>query len=147
MQNSRGFTLIELVVVITIIVILSSIILFTVNQYINKGKDSNVKGNLVVLVASGEVYYNGPGGNSYRAQDGNDFCSSTIVERAFSQISSDASPLCNVNFEGDKWVACAKLFADNSKSYCVDSRGVKEEMDADQCTGVSSVMAVEYKCP
>ncbi len=131
MQKNIGFTLIELVVVITVIVILSAIILFTVSQYINKGKDSNIKGNLAVLVASGEVYYNGPGDNSYGDPNGVSFCSSNVVINAFNQIPSDASPVCVVQdpLAGKAWVACAKLFTDSTKAYCVDSRGVKEEMD------------------
>ena len=146
MGKNRGFTLIELVVVIAVIVILSAIILFTVNQYINKGKDSNIKGNLVVLVASGEVYYNGPGGNSYRASVDSDFCDSSVVINAFSRIPSNASPECEVNSSGDRWVACAQLFTDTSKAYCVDSRGVKEEIDSSVCNQVSIAALDPMQC-
>ena len=147
MRKNIGFTLIELVVVIAVIVILSAIILFTINQYINKGKDSNIKGNLAVLVASGEVYYNGSGDNSYRASDTEDFCDSNVVQNARSQIPLNSSFLCKVNFSGDAWAACAKLFTDASKAYCVDSRGLKKEISESDCSEGSVMMISEYKCP
>ena len=46
MQKSKGFTIIELLVVIAIIAVLAAIVLVNVTQYINKGKDAAIKGNL-----------------------------------------------------------------------------------------------------
>ena len=57
-MKNKGFTLIELIIVIVIIAILSAVILFSITQYINKGKDSNISANLAVLIPAGEVYYN-----------------------------------------------------------------------------------------
>src|ERR1035437_2578538 len=57
-MKNKGFTIIELVVVVAIIVVLSGVVLFSVTQYLNKGKDSNVSGNLAVLIPAGEAYYN-----------------------------------------------------------------------------------------
>ena len=124
-----GFTLIESVVVIGIISILSAVILFSITQYINKGKDANVQGNLAILVPAGEVFYNA-NGSSY---DG--FCSSSVVLNAVNQISKPQSPdcstgiCCSVKSTNDAWAACAQKFTDNTKAYCVDSRGVKKEAD------------------
>ena len=47
-----GFTLIELLVSIAVIATLAAIILFNIVQYINKGKDASIKGNLVILLIS-----------------------------------------------------------------------------------------------
>jgi prepilin-type N-terminal cleavage/methylation domain-containing protein len=133
MQKKSGFTLVEVMVVVTILVILSSVVLFTVSYYINKSKDSNIKGNLAILIAAGEVYYTGPGRNSYGIPNEENFCSSNVVVNAFSQIPPSSYPLCNVNSFGDKWAACAQLFTDKDKTFCVDSRGVKEDMDEGYC--------------
>jgi len=140
--SQTGFTLVEVVVVIVIIIILFSVVLFIVDQYANRSKDSNVKGNLAILIPSGEAYYTGPGNNSYGEEGGygeegvNNFCNSSVVKNAFLQIPSESDPLCEVNEFGDEWAACAKLFVlkdPNRKAFCVDSRGVKEEMDVSLC--------------
>ena len=44
MNKNKGFTLIELMIVIAIIAILSGIIMFAASLYINKAKDSIIKG-------------------------------------------------------------------------------------------------------
>ena len=147
---NKGFTLIESIVVITIIVVLSSVILFTVNQYIAKGKDASVKGNLVILVAAGETFFNGPGNDSYEG-----FCSSNVVLKAVEQISKPATELdcssgatpglcCYVEtLTGtyNSWAACAQLFTNNLWAYCIDSRGVKQEICNSSCTPTIN------KCP
>lgn len=119
-----GFTLIELLVVIGIIGILSSIILFSVTQYINKGKDASVAGNLAVLVPAGEVYYDN-NSSSYT-----DFCNSSVVQNSFSQITSD-NKHCLAS--SNAWSACARLFVNDLKAYCVDSRGIKKEINNPAC--------------
>jgi prepilin-type N-terminal cleavage/methylation domain-containing protein len=132
MHKSLGFTLVELMVVTTLIVILSSITLFTVSYYINRSKDSNIKGNLVILIPAGEVYYTGPGRNSYGTEEEN-FCDSNVVVNAFFQIPPLSYHFCKVDGGGEKWAACAHLFVDKEKAFCVDSRGVKEDIDEDDC--------------
>lgn len=146
----NGFTLIELLVVIAILGILSSVILFSVAQYIGKSKDANVVGNLAVLVSAGEVYYNSHS-NNYE-----DFCGSSVLENAISDMpssggdcynalgtqgdSSNKAGICCYDSE-DAWAACAPKFFDNTKAYCVDNRGVKKEISVDNC--VSGLT----KCP
>lgn len=134
----QGFTLIELVVVIAIIAVLSGIILFSINVYVNKGKDSNIAGNLAVLVPAGEVWYNM--NSSYSG-----FCSSAVAANAISQMPENpdgacydeednkAGLCCAVSGTYDSWAACANLFSDTESAYCVDSRGVKKEIPASSC--------------
>ena len=141
-KSGAGFTLIELAVVIAIIAILYGIILFSVTQYMNKSKDSNISANLAVLIPAGEVFYNG-NNNSYQ-----NFCSSNVVSNVKAQMPVNPSSNCynsSTNPKGvccyvpstnyyQAWAACAREFADSSKAYCVDSRGIKKEILNSSCT-------------
>jgi len=130
--SKKAFTIVELLVVIGIIATLSSIILFSISQYISKGKDASIKSNLVVLVPSGEVYYNNK--NSYLdILNGTDFCD-YVVDSAFSQLPTTQSKYCGVNITGTAWAACVQEFTNTEKAYCVDSKGNRGEIDNSLCT-------------
>jgi len=165
---SKGFTLIELVVVISIIAVLSGIVMFSVTQYINNGKDSNISANLSILIPAGETFYNIENGQN---QDGyNGFCDidkDSIIKNALAQMPDQVSGTnapcygdtmpgsgnvslgnpkgvcCNVAGLGQgyqSWAACAREFSKASTYYCVDSRAVREEMT---CACTSSLT----QCP
>ncbi len=121
-MKEKGFTLIELLVVISIISILSAVVLFGVTEYINRGKDAAVQGNLVVLVTAGEVWYDS-NNSSYLG-----FCGAMAVENAESSIPSTV--LCCKDSE-NAWAAWAQEFTNSSKVFCVDSTGIKKEITAD----------------
>jgi prepilin-type N-terminal cleavage/methylation domain-containing protein len=148
MFKNNGFTLIELLVTVTIVAVLSAIILFTITQYISRSKDANVKGNLATLVPAGEVWYNNNGSYGYQ-----DFCTSNVILNASNNISKPKSGAdcttgicCYVKSDNNAWAACAQLFADNTKAYCVDSRGVKEDnMSNNACANL--VANQTYQCP
>jgi len=111
--------------------ILSTIVLFSVSQYVNKSKDANIIGNLAILVSSGEVYYNGQ--KTYES-----FCSSNVVTNAISEIPKPSvSPDCSTGLccedTADEWAACAQLFSNSYTAYCVDSRGVKRQICNSSC--------------
>ena len=146
MQKSYGFTLAEMVVVVALIVILSTTILFTTLYFVNRSKNSNIHGNLSILIPAGEVYYDGPGEKSYYG-----FCGSSVVLNSFEQmpLPSSYTPYCKVSDSYDKWVACVKLFTPKNpeKAFCVDSRGVKEEIDIADCPEDSETDMPNFECP
>ena len=137
-MNSKGFTLIELIVVIAIIAILSGVVLLGVTKYINIWKDSSLKGNLSVLITDGETFYNN-NGNSYNAgTDATNFCKSNAVNNAWAQISNEpdiSDENCNPTPDGTAWAACAQEFSNTSNYYCVDSTGAHEEVCGSSCSG------------
>ena len=57
MKRSKGFTLIELMVVIVILGILSAVIAPRIPQFVNKAKEGRTKGNLATLRSTMNIYY------------------------------------------------------------------------------------------
>ena len=55
--NQKGFTIIELLVVVAIIAVLAAIVLVNVTAYINQGKNAAIKGNLATVLTNGAVFY------------------------------------------------------------------------------------------
>jgi len=166
---NKGFTIIELVVVIAIISTLYGIILFSVSQYLNKGKDSNIYGNLSVLIPAGEVFYGG-NNNSYNSNGAN-FCDpstpngNSVLRNTISQMPQNPAGDCpcadpnncpsgswtsTSNIAGlccyamdQAWAAYAREFANPSNVYCVDSRGMKEDIPSTSAPTIQS----SFQCP
>jgi prepilin-type N-terminal cleavage/methylation domain-containing protein len=57
MINKKGFTIIELIVVIAVIAVLAGIVLVNVTQYLEKGKIAAVKGNMSRLRTVATQYF------------------------------------------------------------------------------------------
>ena len=157
-MKNKAFTIIELLVVVAIIAVLSTIILFSVKQYANTAKDSNIAGNLAVLIPAGETYYN-INNNSYGDAniENNMFCDLGVVTNAKNQMPTNITLSCYdedtnkpgiccvVASNGQSWAACAALFADPKKAYCVDSRGIKKQICASQCE--EDITDTSAECP
>ena len=130
MQKQKGFTIIELIVVIAIIAVLAAIVLVNVTQYINKGKDAAARGNLSTLLTNSAVYVDGGG---------------TLA--AFTTSPTGASVTAALTTAGyataigvpatTGWCASITLKADTSKSYCVDSSGSKKESATAICAATT----------
>ena len=57
MKRSKGFTLIELMVVIVILGILSAVIAPRIPQFVDKAREGRTKGNLATLRSTLNIYY------------------------------------------------------------------------------------------
>ncbi len=126
--KSKGFTIIELLVVVAIIAVLASIVLVNVTSYISKGKDAAAQGNLATLLTNGAVYYDTNGNyNGWVTGAGTGAANYVSVYNALTNAGYTVTANCNVAACGatsTAWCAQVTLKA-STNTYCVDSTGEK----------------------
>jgi prepilin-type N-terminal cleavage/methylation domain-containing protein len=144
---SKGFTIIELIIVIAIIAVLAAIVLINVTTYINKGKSAAIKGNLDIIATNSALFYTNAGG-SYTG-----LCRDASVTNpltAIAKILGKPMPMTNNPLttgagtndgkcynNSDAWCACAIEMpyndaAGNNTYFCIDSTGNKKEYVANR---------------
>lgn len=131
MKNNKGFTLIEMLVVIAIIGLLSSVVLVALGPSRNKAKDARIISDVNQVQALMEASFtNGSYGNP-------DI--SALSEDAKANNGDTVGITVNpVGGGGSAFAAYAKLASDATKYYCVDSTGANY-------TGASPVGATACK--
>lgn len=138
MNKTKGFTIIELIVVIAIIAVLAAIVAVNVVSYIAKSKDAAVKSNLdsaqiamaVLVDTTGITDTSCAAGNLKNAYD-----AAAALSGAESCADSATSGIC----------ACAQMVSDTAKYMCVDSAGNKRVDSAITCA-VDCVEGADYVC-
>ncbi len=134
-MKKKGFTIIELVVVIAIIAVLAGIVLVNIISYQVKAKNAAIEeqvGSLPIAAAS-DVADNG----GLTDAEGNSLCYQSDVINIINKIDdiTNISPTCNTD-SSNNWCFCSsifKLFSSGNYSYCVDSTGFRGEIN-DICT-------------
>lgn len=124
MKMRRGFTLIEVLVVVAIISILAIVVLFNVASYINKGRNAGIKSNLSDLLTNATVYF----GNSGTFEN---FCSSKYFIDAQDSIHKSGGVVsCWTNANYSSFCSCSTLKKTNEEpagsTVCVDASGYKK---------------------
>ncbi|MCX6723597.1 MAG: prepilin-type N-terminal cleavage/methylation domain-containing protein [Candidatus Staskawiczbacteria bacterium] len=130
--DKKGFTIIELIVVIAIIAVLAAIVLVNVTQYINKGKDASIQGNLAGVMINAAQYYDSDATNkgSYTS-----LCSNPVVAAAMTAIDGTRGDTgkSKCNASATEYAACGQLKSDSTHAYCVDSTGAKKTITNTVC--------------
>jgi prepilin-type N-terminal cleavage/methylation domain-containing protein len=126
MQKTKGFTIIELIVVIAIIAVLASIVLVNVTSYINKSRDSSIKANLAtILVNATDYFYKNSNYTSFETSSGYTVPAAMLTN---SPISSTPT------YVGIATAFCVKAtLKDGTTVYCVDSTGYKGLLVSGKC--------------
>ena len=122
MKRNKGFTLIELLVVIAIIGILSSVVLASLSNARDKGKDASVKSQMASLKAQGELFYSENDSYGASATVGN-VCSTSATDKGFLDLlvatanASGVSPEGILNASGTGTVADPYIFNSTKGTY------------------------------
>ena len=120
MQKSKGFTIIELLVVVAIIAVLTGIVLVNVTGYINKGKRSAVQGDLATMRTNAAVWYDGHSTYVGYAAD------TTYTGPAAGITSAYSGATIGESESATAWCACSTVpdvTGSTGQNYCVDSTG------------------------
>lgn len=125
MQKSKGFTIIELIVVIAIIAVLAAIVLVNVTGYINKSKNAAIKGNMSTIMTNAATFFDSVTSyNGFTASAG-----FTVPEAAIS--SAGGAVIKTTATDNTAYCACSSLLTASDvpagNTYCIDSTGAKKQ--------------------
>lgn len=126
MKNQKAFTVIELIVVVSIIAILATIVSTSIVGYIKESKEASVVSLFGQLGVAATKYQDANGGydNICVSNNGSDF------QRIYEKLATgDRMWLCSDTSSSDSsgWFVCI-LFADGffeNGNYCADYKGFK----------------------
>jgi prepilin-type N-terminal cleavage/methylation domain-containing protein len=121
MNKQKGFTIIELIVVIAIIAVLAAIVMVNVTQYLNKGKDAAIQGNMASILTNAADYMN-------THTDYTSICSVGTISAAMTaaNVASGGTSTCTIKADKSAFCACSPLKNDQYNVFCVDSTGAKK---------------------
>ncbi len=129
MKKLKGFTIIELLVVVAIIAVLASVVLINVLGYVNKGKNSAIKVNLSTVLTNAAIYFDTDtlGNGSYASFCDNTNSLWTNPEDAIDKAGGSA--ICIVSPDSIALCSCStlKVTTDDptDSTFCLDSTGYK----------------------
>ena len=117
MNKQKGFTIIELIIVIAIIAVLAAIVLVNVTQYIQKGKDAAIKADMSTLQTNGAVYFDKQSPTTYAGFKSD----ATLYGNPETAAIGQGAALTNESESASAYCITMKL--NDTTYWCVDSTG------------------------
>ncbi len=129
MNKQKGFTIIELIVVIAIIAVLAAVVMVNVTQYIAKGRDASIKANYSTMMTNAaDYFYNTPTGH------GDDFLATSAVTTTEAAVTDAKGTPAHFGATATQdWCACSPLVGTSTTVFCVDGTGAKKETTSSTC--------------
>jgi len=119
MNKQKGFTIIELIVVIAIIAVLAAIVLVNVTQYISRGKDASIKGNMSSMVTIAAAYYDNNSSSYTDLSTESTFAAGLVaIDNANGTAKAQKAEVISSAF-------CIVAELNDGTLWCVDSTGYK----------------------
>ena len=146
--SKRGFTLLELLVVLVIMGLLASIVFTFIARARQSGGDAGVKSNLNTVRTQMELYHtlNGSFGSAafvaatcpaYNAGGTNAFASDKKVNDAIAQATLNGGGINRCESTTSTWAVAVGLKTDTAASWCIDSRNVGRRVNLTPTAAIS----------
>ncbi|MGA2418052.1 MAG: type II secretion system protein [Candidatus Staskawiczbacteria bacterium] len=124
MQGLQGFTIIELIVVITIIAVLASIVMVNVFIYIQKAKDASISANINSMMKDSVIYLSEHGSYSGFFNDSSYTNPKAAIIKKYTDYLTE-----RMDGSSDAYCACYGVVnGSNKDTICIDSSGYNKEM-------------------
>ena len=127
MKNKKGFTIIELVVVIAIIAILSAIVLTNVAQYKKKGNDAAIKGQISQIRTAATDFF-------YTHNDYSGLCNpGTKCDAAEYNILNKLGGFYDNTYINANTYCISFYLSDHINKWCIDNTGYNGDPVSNEC--------------
>ncbi|MBX4210736.1 prepilin-type N-terminal cleavage/methylation domain-containing protein [Candidatus Parcubacteria bacterium] len=147
MKTKKGFTLMELLIVIAIIGVLSAIVLASLRLAKSRGSDAAVQSTLASIRSQAEIYFDSNANYGDVIATGECPSSGTSIFAADDTIKNQLASVVTTggglvscmtdspaSGNATKWAIAAQLKSDPLKAWCVDSNGVSTVRDLSDTT-------------
>ena len=132
-SKKRGFTLMELLVVVAIIGILAAIVMVSLNTARNKGKNGAVKAQMAQLRSAAEMFSEDNSGSF------TGWCADGETAKISAGVVNSGGASFSCNESSSAWAAEAALAGTAAGYWCVDSSGASK--------AEAATMAAATVCP
>ncbi len=131
MQNEKGFTLVELLVSLSIIAIMSGIITVDVGSYIEKAQNTSIIANMNNIMKAGTIYISEHGNYTGFLTDPSYLETKKAILSIYYIV-----PAERTEKTGKAYCVCYFLKGgEDERTLCIDSYGYKKELDSSRnCT-------------